>query len=255
MAAEKIKRVTERHSETRFRYKQSIMNQQILKLATYNIHRCIGTDGRFDPDRTISVLKELDADVIALQEVETRYDSGFDLLNDFRKETGMHAVPGPTMYSEISDYGNALLSTYEINDLLRIDISVQDREPRGALSFTIDAGDKKIHVVATHLGLSAGERIKQAELLLKVIKNRQADVSVLMGDLNEWFYFSSTLRRLGKHFIHKGCSLTFPSHFPLLSLDKILVDTRSIIQKQTAVKNSLTKAASDHLPLRAEIII
>ncbi len=229
------------------------MDQRSIKMATYNIHRCIGTDGRSDPERIIRVLKELDSDVIALQEVETVYDGGFDLLNEFSKETGMHAVPGPTMYSAVSDYGNALLSRYEIHDLLRVDISVKDREPRGALSVTIDEGEKKIHVIATHFGLSARERAVQAERLIQVIKEQKADMSVLMGDLNEWFYFSRSLRRMRKHFPRTGCIRTFPSGFPLLALDKILVDARCMMRNQMSVKSEFTRIASDHLPLRVEI--
>jgi endonuclease/exonuclease/phosphatase family metal-dependent hydrolase len=107
-----------------------------LHLATYNIHSCVGGDGRYDPNRIVWVLKELNADVIALQEVDAREHRGLELLDHLAEETGLQAVPGPTLLRHTGHYGNALLSRLHIRDVRRLDLSFLNHEPRGA----IDAG-------------------------------------------------------------------------------------------------------------------
>jgi Metal-dependent hydrolase len=78
-----------------------------MTFATYNIHRCTGWDGRYDPERIIGVLRELDADVIALQEVNSHAHEGLELLNWFAQETKLRAIAGPTLLRHTEHYGNA----------------------------------------------------------------------------------------------------------------------------------------------------
>jgi len=80
-----------------------------LGLATYNIHSCIGGDGRYDPERILRVIRELDADIIALQEVDSREHRGLELMQWLAYETDLHAIPGPTLLRQTGKYGNALL--------------------------------------------------------------------------------------------------------------------------------------------------
>src|SRR5690606_7371943 len=109
-----------------------------LVVATYNIHRCVGTDGRLDESRVERVLRELDADIIALQEVETVADGGLDLLARFAHDTGMTAIAGSTMSRAEADYGNALLSRLPVRGSERHDISVARHEPRGAIDAVLE---------------------------------------------------------------------------------------------------------------------
>ena len=81
-----------------------------MTFATYNIHRCTGWDGRYDPERIAGVLKELDADVIALQEVNSRDHSGLELLAWFSEQTKLRAIAGPTLLRHTGHYGNAVLT-------------------------------------------------------------------------------------------------------------------------------------------------
>lgn len=224
-----------------------------LTLATYNIHSCIGRDGIFDPDRIIDVIRQLDADIIALQEVESPYNSLENLIDTFSEKTGMQIIPGHTIVRETSSYGNAILTRREITDIHHINISVKSRESRGVIRFMVQWGGLTIHIIATHLGLRRHERRIQAQHLLKEFKRHPSDISVLMGDLNEWQRWGKPLRQLRKHFNDIQTPATFPAHYPVFSLDRILVQPRSYLQSIGPVKNKLTRMASDHLPLKATL--
>jgi hypothetical protein len=100
-----------------------------MRIATYNIHACIGADGRFDPDRTVRVMRQLNAEVLALQEVEHQRVEAIDLLDYLATVTRMTAIAGPTLLRETRDYGNALLTRFPVLTLNRVDLSLPQREP------------------------------------------------------------------------------------------------------------------------------
>lgn len=91
-----------------------------LTLATYNIHQCRGLDGRYDPDRILGVLLELNADVIGLQEVNSREHRGLELLAWFAETTKLHSIAGPTLLQDPWHYGNALLTRCPVTELRRM---------------------------------------------------------------------------------------------------------------------------------------
>ncbi|MFO7559331.1 MAG: endonuclease/exonuclease/phosphatase family protein [Desulfobacterales bacterium] len=228
--------------------------QNLLALATYNIHRCIGNDDRFDPDRIIKVIKQLDADIIVLQEVEnSRMCCGTNLLDHLGEQSRMKIIPGLTMFREESSYGNVLLTRRTIENIEHIDISVKNREPRGAICIRLKINNKKVQIIATHLGLLRSERIIQVQKLLKALKKNPADISVLMGDLNEWYKRSQPLWLLRKYFVYMSSPATFPARIPIFALDRILIQPGSYLKSIATLKNSLTKISSDHLPLRASL--
>lgn len=134
-----------------------------LCLATYNIHRAVGRDGRFDPARIQRVIAEIDADVVALQEVESHH-GGFDMLAYLATQTSLTPVAGPTLAHATGEYGNAVLTRASLLDVQRLDLSVPHREPRGALDVLLDWGGAPLRVVATHLGLRPAERRHQIRL-------------------------------------------------------------------------------------------
>lgn len=222
-----------------------------MTLATYNIHACIGADGRFDPGRVIEVLRELDADVVALQEVDHRRVNGRDLLDFLAAGSGHTPIAGPTLLRATRHYGNALLTRLPLLAVERIDLSLPQREPRGALDVMVDWHGQTVQVVATHLGLLAGERRQQVRRLLSLVEASSADISVLLGDLNEWLLWGRPLRWLRRHFRTRAQPPTYPARFPLLALDRIWVHPHASVGHIRVHDSAAARIASDHLPLKA----
>jgi endonuclease/exonuclease/phosphatase family metal-dependent hydrolase len=223
-----------------------------LRVATYNVHRAIGSDGRTDRERILGVLRELDADVIALQEVEA-HDDGADMLEWLGKKLGCHAVAGTTLKRHDGHFGNGLLSRCPVEERRLTDLSWRGREPRGAITVDVDCSGRRLRVVATHLGLRPAERRDQVQQLLHLFKERPHDRAVLMGDLNEWFLWGRPLRRLHRHFRETPSLSTFPARLPFLALDRVWAHPHSMLKRVHVHKTSLARSASDHLPLVATL--
>jgi len=234
---------------------QSKLTGARVVVATYNIHGCVGRDGNFDPARILDVLRELDADVIALQELRWRSEEARHVLAEFGESLGFRALTGPTLMRDDGHYGNALLTRFDVRDVSRMDLSVPGREPRGALDVQLDVGGSPLRVIATHLGLRPAERRVQMHRLLARANKHAAMPLVLMGDLNEWFLWGRPLRWLKRHFGDAPAPATFPSGFPLLALDRIWCSPAGLLGKVTVHTSPRAKIASDHLPVRAELYL
>ncbi|WP_293780566.1 endonuclease/exonuclease/phosphatase family protein [uncultured Oxalicibacterium sp.] len=223
-----------------------------LTVATYNIHSAVGTDGRFDPHRIAAVLREINADVIALQEVPLGDSRRESVLAVLQEATGYHAVEGPTQARDDRRYGNAVLSRYPITCSRTIDLSFGRREPRGALDADLDCHGHPLRVIAVHLGLRPAERRDQIRRLLQEFDTERMPV-ILMGDVNEWFVWGRPLRWLVSRFEAVPAYNTFPSRFPIFALDRIWISPRKRLARIEVHVTPLSKAASDHLPLVAHI--
>ncbi len=224
-----------------------------LTVATYNIHSAVGTDGRFMPSRVADVLQEIEADIIALQEVPLGGGGMPNVYEMLREATGFYGVDGPTQYGPGRRFGNAVLSRYPIRARRAIDLSHGRREPRGAVDADIDCHGHPLRVIATHLGLLPGERRYQVRRLLQVFDTDRMPV-ILMGDLNEWFVWGRALRWLVSHFEAVPNIATFPSRLPFLALDRIWIRPRHRLVHVEVHRTRLSRIASDHLPLIAHII-
>ncbi len=224
-----------------------------LRVATWNLHRCVGRDGVMSPQRCAAVLQEIDADVIALQEVESRPGHALDALAYLARETGSQPIAGTTMVRDDSHYGNALLTRLVPEAVRHHDLSVPGREPRAALDVDLNLDGCKVQLIATHLGLRPAERRDQIGRLLPLLDVTGRDLVVLAGDLNEWFLWGRPLRRLHRLFPdtpHRRC---WPAWAPLFALDRIWVHPRHALRRLAAHRSALARVASDHLPLIADL--
>lgn len=224
-------------------------------IASYNIHQGIGLDGRLDVGRIAGVIKGLGADIVGLQEVKAPHGEDRQSMQlDFLSEaTGLRAIGGPTLERHDGYYGNALLTRCRILEVRRFDLSYRRRESRGALDVEVDTGDGPLRVIVTHLGLLPAERRFQVRRLLRIVALSRVQPVVVVGDLNEWFLLGRPARWLHRFFGRVPAPRTFPAFFPLLSLDRILVQPKRALLEVSTVVNPLTRIASDHLPLLAHI--
>lgn len=242
-----------------------------LRIATYNIHMGRGIDGRVKIERILRVLREIDADVIALQEVVNRRGRSPE-ENQARylaDELGYSCSVGETrkhrarlLGNVTGILGNVTLSRWSIERARQIDLSVAGRQPRGALRTDIRVGDDLLHVFNVHLGTAVRERRAQARLiderLLKTL-----DVPghrIVLGDFNDWNHglVTSTLSKefhLTDLAAHLPRTRAYPAVLPLLHLDHIYLDPHLQIAKARFHRNRLSLIASDHLPLVVDVTL
>lgn len=225
-----------------------------LRIVSYNVHRAIGRDRRCQPQRILEVLREIDGDIVALQEVEA-LDGGADMLGWLAAEMGFSAVAGTTLVRHDGHYGNGLLTRLPIQHTTLCDLSWRGREPRGAIAADVRVSGAVLRVVATHLGLRPAERRDQVTRLIKLFTDVPRERAVLLGDLNEWFLWGRPLRRLHRYFKATPHVATFPSHFPVFALDRVWTHPRSLLRRLAVHRTPLARVASDHLPLVATIAV
>jgi len=230
-----------------------------LTLVSWNIHSGIGTDGRFDLPRVAAVLEALSPDITALQEVgdfrgRTDAEAHPEWLAD---RLGLHMAFGPNVVRGGRRYGNAVLTRLPIVRSRNYDLSVADREPRGALRTDLSLGEgRRLHLFCLHLGLGLGERRQQASLLLSADILRDAvrrDPTLVCGDFNHWW--STPVRGLVRRALNDAGTLlgrtvrTYPSRCPVLRLDRVYVDGGVLPLSLDSDRGSPARRASDHLPL------
>lgn len=226
-------------------------------VASYNIHSCAGKDRRRNAQRIADVVRELNVDVMGLQEVDSRTGlADHDMQMDFlAKTTGLQAISGQVISYDEGHYGNVLLTRHPIAEVRRIDISVPGYEPRGALDVDIKINQQVVRVIVTHFGLFGRERREQARHLLNTLALHENPerLVVVLGDFNEWQPFSRSLKSINAHLGMSPAPATFPAIFPVLALDRIWVWPRPALLQVQAYATRVTRFCSDHLPLRAVI--
>lgn len=225
----------------------------LLRVATYNIHRCVGMDRSENPRRIAAVLREIDADIVALQELLCLHSSPHNLAGYLAEAAGGQAVEGFTIFGETGHYGNVVLTRFEVLEVRRTDISATGREPRGVLEVVVNVYGCRVALLATHLGLGIGERRRQTSTILTMLETTAAEVIILLGDFNEWLLWGRPLRWLKKWFVNAKAPRTFPSCLPLLRLDRIWVRPSERLLSLKPHITPLSRIASDHLPVIAEI--
>lgn len=236
---------------------------QTLRIATYNIHKCRGLDQRVRPDRIAQVLGELDADIVALQEVVGRGSrSHGDQALHVVEALGYHPAFGENRRHNGAAYGNLLLSRFPVLGFWNYDITARGREPRGVLRADVMlAGGRLLHLFNVHLGTAWRERREQARHMVspRILRSEElAGTRIVLGDFNEWFPGDAT-RLLSAHFgarsLHSPARRrrrTFPCVLPVFRLDHIYFDEGLTLHRLELHRSRRALVASDHLPVVAE---
>jgi endonuclease/exonuclease/phosphatase family metal-dependent hydrolase len=236
-----------------------------IRILTYNVHSCRGTDGKVDPARIAAVIASCNADIVALQEVDVgrARSGGVDQAARIADHLGMASHFHPALYLEEEQYGDAILTALPA-ELVKAAPLPSLGEPRGAIWVSVDIGGVNLQVINTHLGLRRRERLTQAAALLGpewlgAMEERHAP-AVLLGDFNAT-PSSAPYRALVAHgqdvqLTNGGRPrATFPSRFPFLRLDHIFVGEGIETVHAEVRTDAVTKRASDHLPVLAEIAV
>lgn len=229
-----------------------------IAVATYNVHGCIGNDRLCSPLRIAGIIAELQCDIVALQEVDNHPREIFDYLPlDFlASHTGLKPISGLRTIRHRAAYGNAILTRLDVLSVRLHDLTVLKREPRGAIDVLLEREGRRLRVVATHLGLSRGERRAQVRMLMEQIEPALRETPVvLLGDFNEWHPRARNLDAMREHFGGHPAIASFPSWAPLLALDRIWVHPRTVLNRAESIRTPKTRHASDHLPIRALLSI
>ena len=225
-----------------------------VRVASYNVHRWAGFNGRGKPDFDLAgeVIATIDADVIALQEV-LRPGGQEDLLEALAEQLGLHLVFAANRIHKRGELGNAILSRFPMSSVSVLDLFSSRIERRCALAAGFDTGSGIFGVVSTHLSLVDRTRHRQVEMLLD---HPQLNVgpAVLLGDMNAWrdCKASKSLEsRLHRH-NNVDWPATFPSSRPILALDRIYASGARVASLR-AHDTPAARRASDHLPVVARI--
>ena len=227
----------------------------MIKVASYNMRKGIGLDRRRSPERILDVLREIDADVIALQEADRRFGERAGviptrLLDD---HSDWKAVDVGMRAASMGWHGNALLVRKGTQVLNAGPIHLPSLEPRGAVTADLALpGGESLRVVGMHLDLSGLWRRKQAAAVMAHLDHAaDARSTVLMGDRNEWTAAAGCLRDFGRHYRFAGTGPSFHARRPVGRLDRIMHSPDLRVAACGVHATPCARKASDHLPIWA----
>lgn len=237
------------------------------RILSYNVHRCLGTDGRLSPERIAEVIASCEPDVVALQELDVRRarSNGVDQAHEIARLLGMQMHFHPALRVLEEEYGDAIL-THRPSRLVKAGAlpglaGRPSLEPRGALWVAVNMGGVEVQIINTHLGLRRHERLAQVDTLLgpewlghPVCR----DPVILAGDFNA-IPRSRAYHRLATRLRDAQCTPhvprprpTFPGRMPLLRIDHVFASPSIQVARADTIRTPLARAASDHLPLLVE---
>ncbi|MBG74230.1 MAG: endonuclease [Erythrobacteraceae bacterium] len=224
-----------------------------LTFASYNIHKGVGLDRRRDPERILSVLHEIDADIIALQEADRRIGERASVLPRADiDDTRWRVIEVARRPRSIGWHGNALLVRRGIDIISGEALDLPTIEPRGAACGEIVVEGHSLRVIGTHLDLSGLRRRDQIRSLLGFCNACERNLpTVIMGDFNQWGRQTGAMREFaqGWHIVTPGRS--YPSRQPVATLDRIVASTHWNVVSSDVHHTALSTVASDHLPVKA----
>lgn len=239
----------------------------MFRIMTYNVHRCVGVDGRLDVGRVAAAIAQFRPDVVALQELDVgrARTGGVDQAHAIAHKLEMSFHFHAALKVEEERYGDAILTAKPLKVVksgpLPGSASIRGLEPRGALWVTLELDGRTVQIINTHLGLVPHEQRAQADCLAGPdwLGHRDClDPCILVGDFNATTRYSA-FRTLNARLADARSRIpaaratpTFPSRFPVLAIDHIFVSPSVEVLKVEAPTNPLLRLASDHLPLVAD---
>ena len=225
-------------------------SRDLVRVATYNIHRGRGLDGRVSLRRIAEVLRQVDADVVGVQEI---FEAQAEHL---ARELDMRLVTGITVHRTDGAYGNAILTRLPLQGVVTFDLSVGAREARGGIRVDLGFQEQTLHIFNVHLGLRGRERVEQVKWLVErhILWDDRTGPRIVIGDLNEWFP-GRVGRALRREFTSLRRRRTHPALLPLWALDRIYWDHAVRGESLRVHQTRLSRVASDHLPLVASLRI
>lgn len=230
----------------------------MIKVASYNIRKAIGTDRRRSPERIIDVLNELDADIIALQEADRRFGPRHAVLPEWllQAHSDYRAVPLPTRLESMGWHGNALLIRRDQDHAHADVMHLPCLEPRGAITASVEVRGLHLRVVGMHLDLSGLWRRRQAAAVLHQVDHLDAHApacaTILMGDTNEWSAQRGCLQDFTRHYDLAPCGRSFHARRQVAALDRIMWRGTLRLLESGVHASPLARRASDHLPIWAQ---
>ena len=228
----------------------------MILVATYNMRKAIGTDRRRRPERTLEVLNEIGADVVALQEADRRFGARHSAmpLRMIEEHSDYKPVTFEGRNGSLGWHGNAILVRKNVEVTGQELVHLPSLEPRGAVLADLRIGDEALRVVGMHLDLSGLWRRRQAHAVMAHLAAREGDPpTVLMGDLNEWSASGGCLRDFAHHFDFAACGRSFHARRPIVQLDRIMVSRTLKVMESGAHQSATARKASDHLPIWARL--
>ena len=228
----------------------------MFRVASYNMRKAIGTDRRRRPERTIEVLNEIGADVIALQEADRRFGtrSAAIPLHLLEEHSDYRPIPLAARANSMGWHGNALLVKRDVEVTCCEPLHLPSLEPRGAVLADLKVRGTALRVVGMHLDLSGLWRKRQLRAILDAIECRPLKMpTVMMGDTNEWRTAAGCLNDLGPDFHVAPTGASFHARHPVAQLDRIIVHKDLNIEAAGVHMSAEARRASDHLPIWARV--
>ncbi|MFJ4521977.1 endonuclease/exonuclease/phosphatase family protein [Streptomyces sp. NPDC088810] len=242
-----------------------------LRVATYNIHAGAGQDNVFDLDRTAAAIRDLDADVVGLEEVDVHWGARSDFTDEARELADrlrmrvffapIYDLPPATPGGERRQYGVAVLSRFPVrgawnHEITRLSTQTPDPVPAPTPGFAevkVRVRGISVHVYATHLDYRADPSVRRAQVddMLAVLAEDRGP-KVLLGDFNAepgspelarlWGPLTDAAPDGGK---------TYPALDPVRRIDLVTVSPDVTV---TGAYESGT-TASDHRPVVADLLL
>ena len=226
-----------------------------LTFASYNIHKAVGLDRKRDSERILSVLHEIDADIIALQEADRRIGARESCIPRSEiDDSPWRLVEVAKRPRSIGWHGNALLvrRKFEVHDAEALDLPTL--EPRGAACGELTVEGQRIRIIGTHLDLSGLRRRDQIRTLVRYVESCERGLpTVIMGDFNQWGRATGAMREFTEYWNVVTPGRTYPSRQPVATLDRIVATRHWSCDGHQVDRTGLSTLASDHLPISATL--